>query len=252
MLALAGDRRHERRRGRPRTDHQHLFAGQVDVGRPRLGVHDLALVVVHAGPVGGVALLVAVVALAHPQEVGGERHRFGGAGRGVGAGGVHGPEVVAARPLGCRDRMVVADVAIEVVLPDHLAHVGEDLVGGGDRRSDPRLEPIAERVQVAVGTDAGVLVRQPRPAEALELLEDDERLLRVLVLQVVSGTDARDACSDDQDVEVLDRSAVGLFERAAGLAHLALLGSIAASRIEMASPQATVPARIERMRDGDG
>ena len=220
---------------------------EVDVGRPRLRMHDLAPIVVHARPVGCVALLVAVVALAHPQEVGGERHRLGDAGRGVGAGRVHGPEVVVARPLRRRDRMVVADVATEVVLLDDLAHVGEDLVGGGDRRADPRLEPVAERVQVAVGADAGVLVRQPRAAEALELLEDDERLLRVLVLQVVSGTDAGDAGPDDQDVEVLDRSTGGLFERAADLAHLALLGSMAASRNGGATPQVTIPARIAPM-----
>ena len=86
--------------------------------------------------------------------------------------------------------MVVADVTVEVVLVDHLVHVREDLVGGGDRRADPRFEPVAERVQVAVGADTGVLVGEPRAPEALELLEDDERLLRVLLLQVVPGADA--------------------------------------------------------------
>ena len=79
-----------------------------------------------------------------------------------------------------RDRVPVADVAVEVVLLDDLAHVLEDLVGRGDRGARPRLEPVAERVEVAVGADARVLVRQPRAAEALERLEDDERLLRAL------------------------------------------------------------------------
>jgi hypothetical protein len=69
---------------------------------------------------------------------------------------------------------------------------------------------------------------------------------------VVSGTDARDACPDDQDVEVFDRSTVGLFERAADLAHLALLGSMAASRTGGATPQATIPARIVPMGERRG
>jgi hypothetical protein len=43
------------------------------------------------------------------------------------------------------------------------------------------------------------------------------------------------------------RSTIGLFERAADLAHLTLLGSMAASRIGWASSQATVPARIAPM-----
>ncbi len=95
-------------------------------------------------------------------------------------------------------------MATEVVLVDHLAHVGEDLVGGGDRLADPRLEAVAERVEIAVGADAGILVGQPGAAEALELLEHDERLLGALVLQVVRRADTGDAGADDQDVEVFD------------------------------------------------
>ena len=64
--------------------------------------------------------------------------------------------------------MVVADVPAEVVLLDHLAHVLEDLVGRGDRRAGPRLEPVPEGVEVAVGADAGIAVRQPGAAEALQ------------------------------------------------------------------------------------
>ncbi len=40
---------------------------------PGLRVHDAAVELVHSGPLGGVALLVAVVALAHPEEVRRER-----------------------------------------------------------------------------------------------------------------------------------------------------------------------------------
>ena len=61
-------------------------------------------------------------------------------------------------------RWPVADVAAEIVLVDDLAQVAEDLGGGRDRRAGPRLEAVAEGVEVAVGADAGKLcVRQVPP-----------------------------------------------------------------------------------------
>ena len=63
---VLGDVRDERRRGRTRADHDDALAGEVEVLRPALGVHHGALEALEAGPLRRVALLVAVVALAHP------------------------------------------------------------------------------------------------------------------------------------------------------------------------------------------
>ena len=43
----------------------------------------------------------------------------------------------------------------------------QDFLGGRDRLADPGLEPIAEGVEIAVGADARIAMRQPRAAEAL-------------------------------------------------------------------------------------
>src|SRR5207248_10260440 len=121
-------------------------------------------------PFGGVALGVTVVALAHPQEVGGEAHRLAG----IGPGGFDRPQILSARPARRRDPVPVADMASEIVVLDHLAHIAADLGGRRDRRAGPRLEAIAEGVEVAVGADARKAVGPPRPAEALLRLEDDK------------------------------------------------------------------------------
>ena len=102
--------------------------------------------------------------------------------------------------------MPVADVAGEIVLLDHLAHVGEDLGGGGDRRTPPRLEAIAEGVEVAVGADAGIAVRPPGAAEALLHVEHDEGLAGTLLGEVIGPANPGDAGAGDQDVEVLGLS----------------------------------------------
>ena len=70
--------------------------------------------------------------------------------------------------------MLVADVAGEIVLLDHLAHVFQDLGGAGDRRDGPRLEAVAEGVQVAVGADAGIAVGAPGAAKGLLGFQRDE------------------------------------------------------------------------------
>ena len=132
---------------------------------------DQAPEALHARPRRLVADGVPVVALAHVEEAGGDRERL--TARRVGAG--HRPATECARPFGGGDRVVVTDVAGEVVLVDHLAHVGEDLVGLGDRLAAPRLELVPEGVQVAVGTNARVRVRDPRPAETGLGVEHRER-----------------------------------------------------------------------------
>ena len=80
---------------------------------------------------------------------------------------------------------MVADVLPQVVLVDHLAEVGADLLGGGDGWSGPRLEAVPEGVEVAVGAHTGVPVHEPGAAEALKALKDEEASIGLVVLQVV-------------------------------------------------------------------
>ena len=123
VRAVAGHGRDERCRGRSRSDDEHVPVCIVEVVGPELGVHDGALEAIHAGPGGGVGLGVVVVALAHPQEATGEDEFLTG---GV-VGDLQGPAPFVGRPGGGGDRVLVADVTVEVVLVDDLAHVGEDL-----------------------------------------------------------------------------------------------------------------------------
>ena len=199
MAAISRDRGHERGRRCARADDDDLLAGVVEVFRPGLRVDELALVLVHPGPFGGVAFRMAIVALAHPEEVGGEALRFAG----VRARSVDSPTIVLARPPRGRDHVFVTDVAGEAVLVDHVAHVLEDFFRACDRRARPRLEPIAERVEVAVGADARIAVRPPRAAEAIERFEHDETRARALLGQVIGRAHPGDSCPDDQHVEVL-------------------------------------------------
>jgi hypothetical protein len=160
---------------------------------------DATLEVGHAFPLGRVAFGVAVVALAHPEEA--RRDAEGLAG--VETLALDGPAIVGARPGRRGDAMAIADVAREVVLLDHLAHVVQDLLGRGDRLAGPRLEAIAEGVEVAVGADAGIAMGDPRPAVALLRFEHDEARAGALLGQVIGAAHAGDAGADDQDVEML-------------------------------------------------
>ena len=173
---------------------------------------DAALELGHAGPVRRVADRMAIVALAHPQEVGGEAEGLAG----IGARAVDGPAIVGARPARRDDRVAVADVAREVVLFDHLAHVVPDLLGRRDRRAGPRLEAVAEGEQIAVGADAGIFVGKPGAAEALLRLGHDEAGVRQLLCKMIRAADARDAGAHDQDVEVRRLLVVLRLERGIG------------------------------------
>ena len=91
----------------------------------------------------------------------------------------------------------------EIVLLDHVAHVFQDFGGARDRRRCPRLEAVAERVQVAVGADAGIAVGAPGAAKGLLGFQRDETRARALRREVIGGADAGNAGAGDQDVEML-------------------------------------------------
>src|SRR5262249_36601276 len=131
--------------------------------RPSLGMDDASAEIGNPWPFGGVALVVPVIALTHPQEIRGEPHRLAG----VEPRAFDGPQLVVARPTRNVDPVPVADVPAEVVFLDHLAHVSEDFGGARDRRAGPRLEAISKSVKVAVGADSGIFVRPPGAAKRL-------------------------------------------------------------------------------------
>ena len=95
-------------------------------------------------------------------------------------------------------------MATEIVFVDHFAHVAANLVGGGDWGAGPRLEPVTERVQIAVGPCARVTMGEPGATEVGERIENRKRSLRALLGQVVRSADTRDPSADDQHVEVFD------------------------------------------------
>src|SRR5829696_7429441 len=170
MGAVVGDVGHQGRRRGPRADDDHLLVLEVDVFGPGLRMDDAALVVGHTLPLGRIAFGMPVIALAHPQEARRDAERLAS----VEALALDGPAVVGARPGRRGDAMAITDVAREVVLLDHLAHVVQYLLGRGDRLAGPRLEAIAEGVEVAVGADARIAMGDPRPAEALLRFQHDE------------------------------------------------------------------------------
>src|SRR3954454_14351232 len=92
----------------------------------------------------------------------------------------------------------------KIVLRDHLAHIGEDLVGSRDRRPDPWLEAVAEGVKIAVGTDAGITMRAPGAAKTLLAFQNHEAPVRQILRKLIGAADAGDSGSDDQDIEMLD------------------------------------------------
>jgi hypothetical protein len=66
----------------------------------------------------------------------------------------------------------------------------------------PRTEGISERVHVGVRAHAGIAEEVPGPADLRARFEDDVALARTTRLQSVSGADAGESGSDDDDVEV--------------------------------------------------
>src|SRR5258708_11398923 len=170
MAALVGDRRNKRRRGGAGADHDNPLAGHPQIVGPALRVNDAALEGCHPLPFRRVALRMAVIALAHPQEVRGEGHGLAC----VGPHRLDGPLICLARPARRGNLMPVADMLLDPVLSDDLAHIGTDFGGGRDWCAGPGLEAIAESVKIAVGADAWIAVGQPSAAKTLLGFEYDK------------------------------------------------------------------------------
>ncbi len=202
MRGLLRHLRHQRHRGRARTDHHHALAGVVDVVGPFLRMHDAAGEILGARKFRRIAVLVIVVAGAHEQEIAGEADRLRRAFAG-GAFGLHGPARLRRRPGRPLDPVVEADLVLDAVLGSGLADVIQDPRPVRNRlRLGPRLERIAQREHVAVGADAGITKQIPGAADAIAAFENDVALARALLLQVIARADAGQAGTDDQHVEM--------------------------------------------------
>src|ERR1700712_1490459 len=106
-------------------------------------MNDGARKIFHPLPFRRVAFGMAVIALAHPEEIGGE-----GFGRAILlVDRLDSPQLGFAGPARRIDTVAITDVPREIVVVDHLAHIGADLRSGRDRRADPRLEAVTEGVQ---------------------------------------------------------------------------------------------------------
>ncbi len=119
--------------------------------------------------------------------------------------GFHAPARVRRRPRRALDPMMIADVLVDAVLGGGLADVIQDPRPVRDRLGLwPRLERIAQREHVGVGTDAGIAKQIPGAADAIAALEDDVALAGAFLLQMKARADAGEAGADDENVEMFD------------------------------------------------
>ena len=197
VLGLPSHRRNEGDRGGSAADHHDALAGVVEVLRPVLRMDDPAGEVLVALEVRAVTRGVVVVA------GGGEEHPAGQPVHLVAVLHPHRPASVPRGPVGSEHLVPEADVLTEAVLLDGLAEIGEDLVGPGDGVvARPRLELVAEGVEVGVRADPGEAEQVPGPADRLARLEDREGPARQPGGQVTSHPDPGDPRADDQNIEV--------------------------------------------------
>jgi hypothetical protein len=170
-----------------------------------LWVHNLTAESVATREFRGVALVVAVVPASAEDPVRADLHQFLGALRGAEALDIDRPARVITRPRRAQNLVVEPNFGVNAVLRDGFAQVGQNLV----RRRDgilvaPGFELVAERMQIGVRTNPGISEQIPRATGCAACLKDGVRPAGVFLLQVVGGTDAGDAGSDDQDVDTLD------------------------------------------------
>ena len=170
-----------------------------------LWVDDLTAKSVAATEFRRIPLVIAVVPACTEDPVRTELHQLLGFIPGSEALDVDDPPRVIGRPRSTEDLVLEPDFGVDAVLRCGLAQVGQDLV----RRRDgvlvaPRLELVAEGVQIGIRSNPRIAEQIPRTAGCTARLEDGVGPVGVILLQVVRGTDAGDAGADDQDVDMLD------------------------------------------------
>src|SRR5215469_14852770 len=182
------------------TRDDNVFAGVIEVVRPVLRMNEAAAVIRQAGVVGLVSGVVTIVAGASVEKIAGEVD-----GRGVFSGlDVEMPERIVRRPRSGEHAMMKANAAVNAELVCGFAKVLQDGGAVGDGvRGGPWAERVTEGVHVGVGADAGVAEEVPGAADRAASFEDNVGLAGTLRLQAIAGSDAGEAGSDDDNVEVL-------------------------------------------------
>ena len=192
--------RHQRDGGCARSDHDHLFAGVIEIVGPELGMH-------HAPFEGAqieariVGFVVIVIARSEIEPVGGQTLAvaLGGFDRNVPAG-------IGFAPVRGKDGVARADVLADATLVHDAVEIIEDGGPVGDRFFVlPRFEIEAQRMHVAIRTDAGIAEQIPCPAQIGAPLKDRIAVMRRLFLHMGGHPDAGYARPHDQDV-VIGRS----------------------------------------------
>ena len=190
--------RHQCHRGGTAADHHHALVAVVQAGRPELGLDHATAKVGLACKGRAVATGVAVVAAAQVQKTGPQSLLLAG----LAVFDLHRPAGLIAAPGGAAHPLSEADVAADVGLVGSFADVAQDgrAIGNGLRLL-PRLERVTQRVHVRIRAHAGVAEQVPSAADGVARLDDGVAVHGTLPLQVVRGTDARQAGADDQHVE---------------------------------------------------
>src|SRR4029453_7554554 len=99
--------------------------------------------------------------------------------------------------------MIEADLLLDAVVACCFFHVLEDGWTVGDGFVvPPGTKRITERVHVRIRTDAWIKKQTPGAAEPVPRLQNGIALRRAMFLQVITGTDSRQARTDDQHIHM--------------------------------------------------
>ena len=222
MPSGVGHRRDQRDRGGPTTDHDDIFARVVEVLGPQLRVHDRALEVLPALEVRRVTGRVVVIAGRTEQPVAGDVPLL------TVALQCHRPLRSATAEVGLEHLVAEVDSPTEIVVVDDFLEIRQNLVRVSDGViGSPRLELVAECVQIGVRPDTRVAEQVPGAANGVTAIGDGEGPTRLRGGQIVRQTDPGDAGTDDEHIDVPGQRFRGasLVERGDGHEHSQFRGS---------------------------
>ena len=197
MPRLSSHRRDQRDRRRPAADDDHLLSRVVEVLRPELRMNDLAIELAEV-EARIERLVVVVITGTQIEPVGGQLFPFAIAGFDgylpVGGSAVEiGRNNLVSKPDMLCDAAFVGN-ALEVAQYDRA--VGDRLF------MTPRFEFESQRMHVAVGAHTRIAEQIPGAAKVLSPFENGEAPVGHFHPHMRRHPDARDAGTDDKDVEI--------------------------------------------------
>ena len=114
------------------------------------------------------------------------------------------PACIAFAPVGGKDLVFQPDMVTDFTLIHDPFEIFENRGTVRDRFfMAPRFEIEAKRVHVAVGAEPWVTEKIPGPPERFTTLQDKEVALWAFGLQVIGRANTAEACSYDEDVDML-------------------------------------------------